>query len=84
MAGEVLFQVEDVLELGEGRAGPTLEKWQVLEEIHKLVLVFDLYLFEDAFEDVLGDDSKVAICQTFDSCGTWVICDQSQLSERLP
>jgi hypothetical protein len=55
----------------------------VLEEIHKLVLVFDLYLLEDAFEDVFGDHSKVAICQAFDSCGTRVIRDQGQLPERL-
>lgn len=84
MAGEVLFQVEDVLKLGEGCTGPTLEEWQVLEEIHKLVLVFDLYLLEDAFKDVLGDHSKVAICQAFDSGSTRVICDQGQLPESLP
>jgi hypothetical protein len=84
LTGEVFFQVEDVLELGEGCAGPTLEEWQVLKEIHKLVLVFDLYLLEDAFEDVFGDHSKVAICQAFYSGGTRVICDQGQLPERLP
>jgi hypothetical protein len=56
----------------------------VLKEIHKLVLVFDFYLFEDAFEDVFGDHSKVAICQAFYSGGTRVICDQGQLPERLP
>jgi hypothetical protein len=83
LAGEVLFQGEDVLKLGECCAGPPLEEWQVLEEIHKLVLVFDLDLLEDAFEDVLGDHSKVAICQAFDSCGTRVICDQGQLPKRL-
>ena len=83
MPGEVLFQVEDVFKLGEGCAGPTLEERQVLEEIHKLVLVFDFYLLKDALEDILGDHRKVAICQTFDSGGTRVICDQGQLPERL-
>jgi len=77
LAGEVLFKVEDVLKLGEGRAGPTLEEWQVSEEIYKLVLIFDLYLLEDAFEDVLGDHSEMAICQAFNGGGARVICYQS-------
>jgi len=49
----------------------------VLEEIHKLVLVFDLDLLEDAFEDVLGDHSEMAICQAFNGGCARVICYQS-------
>jgi hypothetical protein len=49
LSAEVFSKVKDIFHLCEGCPGPTLEKGQVLEKVHKLVLIFDFNFFQNPF-----------------------------------
>jgi hypothetical protein len=70
-----LSRLKYILELGEGSAGPALEKRQVLEKIDKFILILHLDLFKDSFIDILADDSEVAIAEATDCGQTGFIVD---------
>ncbi len=75
---------EGILESGEGSARPTLQKGQLLQEIHYFVQVFLLYPLKDFGVVRLGHDSEVAVLQALDGGGPGLVLDQRQLAEALP
>jgi len=63
-----VLMLEYVFEFSEGRSGPTIEKGQVLEKVHKHVLVFYLYFLEDSLIHIFAYHSEMTVGYTLDGC----------------
>lgn len=74
-----ILVLENVFEFGEGWSGPTIKKGQVLEKVHKHILVFDLYFFEDSIINVFAYHSEMTVGKTLNGCCSWFIVHEGKL-----